>query len=85
MKSITIHKVEDPIVELIRQRADADGISVNPVVKKLLEEMLGVKPSESSRHAADFREFLGRWSDQEFDTFKRTAQDLRKVNGGDWQ
>ena len=26
MKSITIHKVEDPIVELIKQRADAEGI-----------------------------------------------------------
>ena len=49
MKSITIHKVEDPIVELIKQRADAEGISVNRVVKKLLEEALG--SSHPSRHA----------------------------------
>lgn len=85
MKSITIHKVEDPIVELIRQRADAEGISVNQVVKKLLEEALGVKPPKSSRHAEDFREFMGRWSDHDFDTFEQTTQDLGKVNDGDWQ
>jgi hypothetical protein len=85
MKSITIHKVEDPIVELIRQRADAEGISVNQVVKKLLEEALGVKPSKSSRHAEDFREFLGRWSDQDCDSFEQTMQDMEKVNDGDWQ
>lgn len=85
MKSITIHKLEDPIVELIKQRADANGISVNQAVKKLLEEALGVKPSKPSRHAEDFREFLGLWSDQEFDKFEQTTQDMGKVNAGDWQ
>jgi hypothetical protein len=55
------------------------------VVKKLLEEALGVKPPKSSRHAEDFREFMGRWSEQDFDTFEQTTQDLGKVNGGDWQ
>jgi len=85
MKSITIHKVEDPTFKLIKQRADADGISVNQAVKKLLEEALGVKTSRSSRHAEDFREFLGLWSDQEFDKFEQTTQDMGKVNDGDWQ
>jgi hypothetical protein len=33
---------------MIRQQADADGISVDQVVKKLIEEALGVKAFKSS-------------------------------------
>jgi hypothetical protein len=46
------------------------GISVDQVVKKRLEEALGVKPFKSSSHAGDFREFPVRWSVQEFDVFE---------------
>jgi hypothetical protein len=85
MKSITIHGVDDPLVELIKSRAREEGLSINKTVKKLLEESLGVRPANSDKNRNNFEEFCGIWSDSELDEFDAKTKDLREINPEDWQ
>ena len=85
MKSITIHGVDDPLAELIKSRAEAEGLSVNKTVKKLLEESLGVRPTNIEKNRDSFAEFCGIWTESELNEFDATTKDLREMNPEDWQ
>ena len=85
MKSITIHGIDDPLAELIKYKAQSEGLSVNKTVKKLLEESLGVKPRNKGINRRDFEEFCGIWSESDLTEFEDKTEDLRNVNNGDWQ
>lgn len=85
MKSITIHGIDDPLAELIKSKAQSEGLSINKTVKKLLEESLGVKPRNKGKHRCDFEEFSGIWSESERIEFEERTDELRNVNNEDWQ
>lgn len=85
MKSITIHKIEPQMHELLRHRANADGTSLNQTVKRLLEEALGIKPTPEPKHLEDFREFLGCWSEEDLATFEQATRDLRQLDEAEWR
>jgi hypothetical protein len=85
MKSITIHGVDEPLAELIRSKAQSEGLSVNQTIKKILESALGVKPSRRGSRRGEFEEFCGLWSDTDLAEFKQKTQQLRKVDPGDWR
>lgn len=85
MKSITIHGIDDPLAELIKSRAQSEGLSINKTVKKLLEESLGVRPRANGTNRIDFEEFCGIWSDSELTEFEEKTKDLRSVNDEDWK
>jgi hypothetical protein len=85
MKSITIHGIDDPLAELIKSKAQSEGLSINKTVKKLLEESLGVKPRIKGINRSDFEEFCGIWSNSDLTEFEDKTEDLRNVNNGDWQ
>jgi len=85
MKSITIHGIDDPLAELIKSRAQSEGLSINKTVKKLLEESLGVRPRANSINRIDFEEFCGIWSDSELTEFEEKTKDLRSINDEDWK
>ena len=85
MKSITIHGIDEPLAELIKSRAQSEGLSINKTVKKLLEESLGVKPRVSGLHRGDFEEFCGIWSESELAEFEENSSDLRKIDSEDWK
>jgi hypothetical protein len=80
MKSITIHGIDDPLAELIKSKAQSEGLSINKTVKKLLEESLGVKPRKKGINRSDFEEFCGIWTDSELAEFEDHTKDLRKIN-----
>ncbi len=84
MKSITIHKIEEPLNTLLRERAKSEGLSLNRTVKKLLEEALGVRPKADEERRKDFLELFGRWSRKEAREFRRRLGDLEKVDPKDW-
>ena len=44
MKSITIHGLDEPLYDLIRLKARADGLTINQAIHRLLGEALGVRP-----------------------------------------
>ena len=85
MKSITIHGIDEPLAELIKSRAQSEGLSINKTVKKLLEESLGVKPRANGLHQSDFEEFCGIWSESELAEFEENSSDLRNIDSEDWK
>ncbi len=84
MKSITIHGVDVHLAEAIKRLAKENQTSVNRTVKRLLEEVLGMKPRESARYYDDFAEFCGLWSAQELTEFEDATVDLAAVDQQDW-
>jgi len=85
MKSITIHGIDDPLAELIKSRAQAEGLSINKTVKKLLETSLGVTPRKKGLNRKDFEEFCGIWSDSDLAEFEENTKDLRNIDNEDWK
>ena len=85
MKSITLHKIDGPLAELIKSKARAKGLSINKTVQKILEESLGVKPKPEGAFRNEFKEFCGIWSDNDLAEFNERTGDLNKIDPGDWQ
>lgn len=85
MKSITIHGVDEPLVDLLKSRARSEGLSINKMIKKLLEESLGVKPRHKDTNRGDFEEFCGTWSESDLREFEKRTEEFRRVNPEDWQ
>ena len=85
MKSITIHGVDDQLNDLIKSKAESEGLSINKTVKKLLETSLGVKPQPEKKNFDDFKEFCGLWTKADLDEFEDKTADLRKTDKKDWQ
>ena len=76
MKSITIHGIDAPLAELLKSRAQAEGLSINKTVIKILEESLGVKPRVKGKNRKDFEEFCGIWTRSELKEFEENTIDL---------
>jgi hypothetical protein len=85
MKSITIHGIDEQLVNLIQSKAESEGLSINKTVKKLLEVSLGVKPQNERKNLGDFKEFCGVWTQSDLDEFEEKTADLRKIDKKDWQ
>ncbi|MBN2497785.1 MAG: hypothetical protein JXR96_24535 [Deltaproteobacteria bacterium] len=85
MKSMTIHGLDEELAEKIREKAAAEKTSINKTIKKLLEQALGLRPREEGRHAAEFAEFCGVWSDEDRDEFDRAIADLEEIDESEWR
>jgi hypothetical protein len=85
MKSITIHGIDNQLAELIKSKAESEGLSINKTVRKLLETSLGVRPQTERKNWNDFKEFCGLWTQADLDEFEDKTADLRKVDKRDWQ
>ncbi len=85
MKSMTIHGIDNPLAELIKSKAESEGLSINKTVKKLLETSLGMKPQPEKKNWNDFKEFCGLWTKTDQDEFEKKTADLRKIDIRDWQ
>jgi hypothetical protein len=85
MKSITIHGIDDQLAELIKSKAESEGLSINKTIKKLLETSLGVRPPIEKKNWNDFKEFCGLWTQADLDEFEEKTSDFKEVNKGDWQ
>ena len=85
MKSITLHKIDGPLAELIKAKARSEGLSINKTVKKILEESLGVKPRPMGAFRDDFEEFIGIWSEMDLASFNAKTEAFSKIDPDDWQ
>jgi hypothetical protein len=85
MKSITIHGVDKPLSDLIRSKAQSEGMSINKTIKKVLEEAFGVKPTHENQHREDFKGFCGLWSETDLSDFEERTQHLSKIDDEDWK
>ncbi len=85
MNSMTIHGVDKMLADLIKAKAEAEGLSVNKSIKKLLETALGVKPHPDRKYLKDFEEFSGQWTESDLEEFETCTADLSDIDPGDWQ
>ena len=85
MKSITIHGLTDQLDRLIRKRANKHGLSLNKIIKKLLEESFGINKKQYSDHREDFLDLFGIWSKTERKKFIAKIKDFEMIDEKDWQ
>ena len=83
MKSITIHGMDEALDRRLREKADAEGKSLNKTIKGLLEESLGLHPSRN--HREEFMDLFGSWSTEEREQFEQATEDLRRIDPEDWK
>ena len=85
MKSITIHGLNDPLDELIRIRAQQEGLSLNKTIKKLLAHALGLEDDGQLAKQHEFADLCGKWQDSDVIEFNKNVETLNKINAEDWQ
>jgi DNA polymerase III delta subunit len=85
MKSMTIHGIDDQLAELIKSKANQEGLSINKTIKKLLETSLGIRPRPPQKNIDEFSEFCGVWDGRDLREFEEAISDTETVDPGDWQ
>ncbi len=81
MKSITIHGMDDEMDRQIREKATAEGKSLNKTIKGLLEQALGGRRSRRE----EFADLFGCWSAADLAEFEEATKDLRQIDLDDWK
>jgi len=85
MKSMTIHKIDDHVLEAIASLAEERGQSINAAIKQLLAKSVGLEPgNDEDTPRSGYRRFLNRWSPEEASAFTRAAEDFSVVDESDW-
>lgn len=87
MKSITIHKLDEILVEGIEAKAEESGESLNATVKKLLARALNIDDTASvkKKRQKGYSQFLGKWTDEEAAAFAKVTADFAEVDERDWK
>ncbi|OHD80158.1 MAG: hypothetical protein A3J97_00945 [Spirochaetes bacterium RIFOXYC1_FULL_54_7] len=85
MKSMTVHKMDDLLLEAIKERADAKGNSINTTIKELLARAVGLEGNqENPTQASGYRRFLGRWTADDTAAFEAATADFERIDASDW-
>jgi hypothetical protein len=85
MKSITIHGIDEPLWAMLKSKSQADGVSLNRVIKALLEVSLGITPKVDQERKLEFQSFCGVWSDTDLQEFETARAACEKIDEADWQ
>lgn len=85
MKSITIHALDDDLVQSIEEKAQKDGASLNKTIKKLLRESLGLMPEQVRDRQEAFQDLFGCWTQKDVEEFENAVQDLGRIDPEDWK
>lgn len=85
VKSITIHGLEEPLWSMIKAKSKSEGLSINKVIKKILETAFGIKPKISKEREMEFKEFCGVWSKADVSEFNKATKDFEIINKEDWK
>ncbi len=84
MNAITLRDIPPKVQAAIRQRADAEGLSLDRAVLRLLEETTG-RPSSSRALHHDIDHLAGTWSAEEADVFDRALAEQRGIDREIWR
>ena len=88
MHSITLHKLDDLLVERIKEKAGKEGKSLNSTIKGLLSEALGLVPDgpiNDVERIRGYRRFLSRWSEDEARDFESSVKDFEVIDPDEWR
>jgi len=83
-KSISIHGLDEEMVQLINERAKSAGTSVNKVVKELLSKALGTG-NDKKEHREEFLDLFGVWTEADERQFEEAIRDLEAVRAEEWK
>ncbi len=87
MKSITIHKLDEILVVGIETKAKENGESLNMTIKKLLARALHIDETvtDNKKQQKGYKQFLGKWTDEEAVAFEEATADFAEVDERDWK
>ena len=85
MKSITIHKLDDDLVQCIEERARKENTSMNRIIKQLLRSALGLEKLPEVDNREQFLDLFGTWSPKEAEYFDLRVNDLEQIDMEEWQ
>jgi hypothetical protein len=83
MTAITLRNISPTLQEVIRKRADADGLSLNKTILRMLEEAAGHRPT-GRRLYHDLDHLAGTWSEEEAAAFEAALVEQRAVDPELW-
>ena len=85
-RAITLRNIPAATERRIVRKAEAEGISLNKAVIRLLgESPLPGKTTARQGPGNDLAKYAGNWSGDEADEFDRHLQQERRIEPMDWQ
>jgi hypothetical protein len=85
MKSITLHNLDDNLVELIERESKDKGISLNKTIKNLLHKALGTQPKDKAVRKEEFSDLFGVWDINQFNEFEKNTKEFEQIDPEDWK
>jgi hypothetical protein len=85
MKSLTIHNIEEPLLTLLREKAQKEDKSINQSVKEMMELSVGMKLPGRDKHQSEFEDLCGVWSTSDLRDFEKATKDFEKIDQDDWK
>jgi hypothetical protein len=85
LRPITLRNLPPAVARAVRERAEADGVSLNKAVGRLLEEAVRTSRPERTRTHDDLDDLIGTWSDREAREMERFLSEQRKVEPERWR
>lgn len=85
MKSLTLHNIDEPLLALVKEKANAQNVSINQFLKDLIEKTIGYKRAKTARFIDDFRDVCGVWSQEQRAEFESSVKDFEHVDQDDWK
>jgi hypothetical protein len=83
MTAITLRNISPELQAAIRKRAAAEGLSLNKVVLRMLEEASGHRRSRRDLHH-DLDHLAGTWSEEEAAAFDSALAKQRRIDAEHW-
>ncbi len=82
MKSITVHQLDEELVNEIEKLANKHSTSLNRTIMQLLRQALGL--GSIKKPPVDFSDLCGVWSAAELKEFEENTADFYHLQAGDW-
>lgn len=84
MSSMTMHGIDPDLDRRLREKAAAEGTSLNQTLKKLLAASVGLDGTATD-HRKDYEEFSGVWTEEDAKAFKAAASEFEQIDPEDWK
>jgi hypothetical protein len=84
MGTISIHGLSSELEEALKEKAKENHQSISGFVKELIETSLSKKAKENNKRQ-HFEQFIGKWTEAEYQEFNNAISDFDKIDPQDWQ
>lgn len=85
MKTMTIRNVDPTLGQLLKERAETAGCSVNSYVLELLKESLGINKKKRTVKYHDLDFLAGTWDEEQAQEFETAVQPFSEIDTELWK